>query len=360
MTWAFEPEFSKELEDLMGVRGPVFERRRNLTLVAVCSVGLSLLAIGGCVPSTDGAALELREVGEVMLEERDSVVNAHVRLRPSGGGELVVADPVEGKIRVYDQQGGLLRQFGRKGEGPGEFMLPLAAAKVNSAIWVLDFQRGVSKWSFPEGRLVDTWEPAVDVSLGLLPLGDSMLVIGGLTPYETPWRLLRILDPRRNAVMDPFFELEVPVERRPLAMSFQPGIPMDLLEDGSLIAVFSWSDTARVFTLPKGQFRESLPLRIPGFTYEGNVPDPATRARLKLVTAIHAVPEDRLLVQYTIYTEPEEQHGLLLQTLGGDLLFEQFPSGRLLGERWPDLYFADPSGLRPERLLVQRLVPGEG
>ena len=344
----------------MNVRGPVFERRRNLTLLAVSSLGLSLLALGGCAPSTDGPALELREVGEVILEERDSVVNAHVRLRPSGGGELVVADPVEGKIRVYDQQGDLLSQFGRKGEGPGEFMLPLAAAKVDSAIWVLDLQRGVSKWSFPEGRLVDTWEPAVEVSLGLLPLGDSMLVIGGLTPYETPWRLLRILDPRRNAVMDAFFEIEVPVERRPLAMAFQPGVPMDLLEDGSLIAVFSWSDTARVITLPEGQLRESLPLRIPGFTYEGSIPDPATRARLKLVTAIHAVPEDRLLIQYTIYTEPEEQHGLLLQTLVGDLLFEQFPSGRLLGERWPDLYFADPSGLRPERLLVQRLVPGEG
>jgi hypothetical protein len=66
-------------------------------------------------------------VREVELQELDSVVNARPLGTISPRGNLVLADIMEGRVRIYSPEGALLRQLGRKGDGPGEFVAPVQA-----------------------------------------------------------------------------------------------------------------------------------------------------------------------------------------------------------------------------------------
>src|SRR5262249_52759019 len=44
-------------------------------------------------------------------------------------GTLAIADTHYHRVVVFDQQGELVRMFGRHGEGPGEFIYPIAIAE---------------------------------------------------------------------------------------------------------------------------------------------------------------------------------------------------------------------------------------
>ncbi|MBI1346923.1 hypothetical protein GC163_11615 [bacterium] len=51
------------------------------------------------------------------------------RILVTSTGELVIADTHYHRIVVFNQQGEVLRMFGRKGEAPGEFIYPVAVAE---------------------------------------------------------------------------------------------------------------------------------------------------------------------------------------------------------------------------------------
>ena len=96
-------------------------------------------------------------------------------------GFVYVADQSEPAVVVFDTLGGFVRELGRRGEGPGEFMEPTAVAVDNHGIVsVLDARRGVaSRWS-QSGRLIGEsrlpapyWGPGFAVADGWLALVTS-------------------------------------------------------------------------------------------------------------------------------------------------------------------------------------------
>ena len=57
----------------------------------------------------------------------------------TSGGHLVVSQPQEGRLRVFDGEGSFLRYIGRNGEGPGEFRrYPSSLAIRGDTLWVSD------------------------------------------------------------------------------------------------------------------------------------------------------------------------------------------------------------------------------
>ncbi len=86
-------------------------------------------------------------------------------------GVVYVADRSESRVAVFDSAGGQMRELGRRGEGPGEFLEPAAVAVDDGVLAVLDARRGVvSRWS-PEGALLDEtrlptpyWGPGLAMS----------------------------------------------------------------------------------------------------------------------------------------------------------------------------------------------------
>lgn len=111
-------------------------RARGLVGIAAC---LALAALPGCAESsgrsvragapTTPAFDRLFELeARVVLEEPDSGLITEIPdLDVDAGGRLLIPEPAEAVVRVYDANGGLLAQLGAQGDGPGEFRRPRAA-----------------------------------------------------------------------------------------------------------------------------------------------------------------------------------------------------------------------------------------
>jgi len=56
-------------------------------------------------------------------------------------GEIFVADAIDRSIRVFDRRGELLRQWGREGEGPGEFSGSPTLTVARDSVFVIDGSR---------------------------------------------------------------------------------------------------------------------------------------------------------------------------------------------------------------------------
>lgn len=70
-------------------------------------------------------------------------------------GEVVVPDSNNHRIQVFDAQGGYLRHWGSKGDGPGQFNEPHAAVCApDGTIFVLDSWNGRVQSFSPDGRLI--------------------------------------------------------------------------------------------------------------------------------------------------------------------------------------------------------------
>lgn len=57
-------------------------------------------------------------------------------------GRIAAGLPVEGVVRWFGPDGKKLGDFGRRGEGPGEFRAPLQGGRAGDTLWVLDRQLG--------------------------------------------------------------------------------------------------------------------------------------------------------------------------------------------------------------------------
>ncbi|HXH07024.1 MAG TPA: hypothetical protein VNI83_10585 [Vicinamibacterales bacterium] len=78
------------------------------------------------------------------LEEPDTFyVAAPAFLAPGPAGDLLVSDALGGQVLRFDRRGQPLRRYGRRGDGPGEFRSPVAAAAVGDTLLaVADWRLG--------------------------------------------------------------------------------------------------------------------------------------------------------------------------------------------------------------------------
>jgi hypothetical protein len=53
-------------------------------------------------------------------------------------GVLYVAQPMDAVVRMFDRQGRYIGALGRRGDGPGEFRIPLHLGWVQDSLWVFD------------------------------------------------------------------------------------------------------------------------------------------------------------------------------------------------------------------------------
>lgn len=53
-------------------------------------------------------------------------------------GKIYLVQPLEAAVRVYDSDGRSVATLGRRGDGPGEFRVPLHAGWIRDTLWVVD------------------------------------------------------------------------------------------------------------------------------------------------------------------------------------------------------------------------------
>jgi hypothetical protein len=194
-----------------------------------------------------------------------------------GQDNLYVLDSQNRRILVFDRDGRFVRQFGRRGDGPGDFQLPLAMALTAEGIVVADMGRraylrfsleGAAQGSVPWA--IEQATPAI--VLGLRPHPTGSLVVAMPTPIDMsalmaqaraggPMRmeaqhatLIQLVPLTANGTSARLFEhtpwappdaesYVVTLGPSPVQMSmpptvlFAPGLHWDVLPDGTVVVV---------------------------------------------------------------------------------------------------------------------------
>ncbi|HOW84442.1 MAG TPA: 6-bladed beta-propeller [Candidatus Aminicenantes bacterium] len=114
---------------------------RGFAAAAVPLVAAIVVFAGGAALAAAGPDVARWKAAEI--ERPDNPEEAAVLGRPlalayGDGGRLYVADALDCAVKVFSRQGRYLRSVGRKGNGPGELVLPSGVAVSEGAIVVAD------------------------------------------------------------------------------------------------------------------------------------------------------------------------------------------------------------------------------
>lgn len=304
----------------------------------------------------------------VVLEESDEAMTVLPMVSPGVPGEFLLAEPQEGQVNVYDTAGRLRRVLGRRGEGPGEFRMPIAARKLlDGGVVVADAMRSRLTF-FPAG---DSGEPEVVASplplvLDAQDLGGGRYLLSGQVISEQPPRLLHIWDRRADEVERSFLPIGVPEESRAYAASYTS---VDAVLEGDTIwAVWALSDTLYKFDRGGG-ILEKLPLSLPRpmgalpGTEAGVITDPsAIRAAAETLTQVNGVfilGDGALVVQTMQARGFDAVWDLLVVDRRGEPVWRAARMPRLYAVTGNLFHFDDPASLLPNHWIAARWR-GEG
>lgn len=157
-----------------GVRGP--ERIREIPLpsgaiIACGLVSLGLLAVGSWavaaqVPgpvalgeSSDCTAcrIEAELIARIGDSDGPGMIQEQASIWLDARGRFIVTAPANrGVVQVFGHQGQLVHSFGRRGEGPGEFVMPRVAAESGDTIIIHDAPLGRLTFLDGDFRLLGT------------------------------------------------------------------------------------------------------------------------------------------------------------------------------------------------------------
>ncbi|HEU4561420.1 MAG TPA: 6-bladed beta-propeller [Longimicrobium sp.] len=117
---------------------------------------------------------------DLRLEENEAVINVSPRVTVDHGGGFLVADALEQQLRIYAPDGRLVRHFGRRGSGPGEFQNLSAAVRLSDGtILAGDFSGRLTRFDSTGTQVLRTDRSGLGPIYEMLTLGDSVVVIIG-------------------------------------------------------------------------------------------------------------------------------------------------------------------------------------
>ena len=163
----------------------------------------------------EGQLLLAISVGDVPTPCRDFCGATDVAFAPSG--HVLVSDGYRNaRVIEYDDGGSKVREWGKRGSGPGEFHVVHAiAVGPQGNVYVADHENGRLQWFDPQGQFLGQWtyggqlftvafSPAGDLYVSTHPRG---------VPWDTEFNVLK-LDPASGTMLG---RVEVPAHELAIA-----------------------------------------------------------------------------------------------------------------------------------------------
>lgn len=117
---------------------------------------LLLLVVAVQAAPAPPQALELREELRIGSVDTPPYLLTEVGDLAVANGQVFVAQPKDGQVRVFDTAGRFIRAVGRQGEGPGEFRSIASIGVRADTLWVVDRYNARVTAVDLEGRVLDT------------------------------------------------------------------------------------------------------------------------------------------------------------------------------------------------------------
>ena len=316
-----------------------------------------------------GEAFEV--VGRLELEETDAAVVVQPMVTMGDGGLLVLTEPLEGQINVYDAEGRLQRVLGRKGQGPGEFQFPTGARLLASGEIVASDLMLQRMTFFPaageEGRGEPVVAPSpVPIVVGIHDLGDGRYLLTGPAAPDGRAPRLHIWDRATHDLVRSFLTTAVPDEGRAIAGSMPA--TSAAVEGDTIWAVWALADTLYKFDR-QGERLAAIPIALPRPVGEiprfqgGAAQDPretaATLAQVTQVVEVRALAGGEKLVSALRSPASGPEWDMLILDREGREVWKAAHVPRLMATDGDRFHFADPESALPNRWLVaQRRAEG--
>jgi len=165
------------------------ERAGNSTTTIHDSAGVRIVTSGAPGRWTNGSGWRL--VRDLRIGELEGApeytFNQIAAVAVTSGDTIFVLDRGDKTIKAYDPGGRFARQFGREGEGPGEFRTPSEMVALRDTLLVYDWRLGRFTFLTRDGGVVST-SRVPPAGRGLRVLDDTTLILGFSGGYSARLR----------------------------------------------------------------------------------------------------------------------------------------------------------------------------
>ena len=93
----------------------------------------------------------------ILMGDSCYTIGAITNFTMFSGAQPVIVDRVKGTVSLFDENGVFVRNYGRQGEGPGEFQHPMSAIKLSSGtVVIIDRYANVNSYDM-SGEFLGSW-----------------------------------------------------------------------------------------------------------------------------------------------------------------------------------------------------------
>lgn len=310
--------------------------------------------VPGAVAEMNGAdRLPGPVVGRIQLEESDTTLVVAPYLNVGDEGDLWIADALEQRVLRYAKDGHLIRAFGRKGSGPGEFVAPMRALPLSpDSVLVVDPGRGALILD-SHGVQIGTLQVPLGTLTDAVRVGPAHLALSGRSAAAQATHRVALLEVASGRVVSLLVSPALSRELQLLEASF--GFVKLAARGDTLAAIHSLIDSIWIRS-PDGVV-ETVPLR--HLEPRPALPtDYLTRSRREVVRELRRhhdlflLTDGRFLVQSVTGGAGEETWELSLFESWGEEVRSWRAAPRMVG-LWADTaLFIDPASLTPNRWVA--------
>ena len=268
---------------------------------------------------------------------------------------LVIVDPKERRIAAYARSGRLVWEYARRGRGPGELELPVAAALTAEGLWIADVFNGVFLVDRSTGKELRKLPVGSNATQGLLALSDtSLLLVGRRAAVDGRTSQLHAIDARTGQSL--WNALEVTEELLPSGSAKSFGFTAARVSRGRVTATYSLLDTVYQFDLNgRVVLRQSLPITRVEPLVDGTGRKPSVEQVRNLVRVVGAyeLNDSTLAVASQRGSAREAVYGIAIIHRGADGIVQQSVNTPLLiGYAGSEIIASYVNPMRPNLLLM--------
>lgn len=313
----------------------------------------------------------LSGVDTVTLEENANVLTVDPQLYTSGASDtLYILDRKEAQVRLYDNEGNLLRYFGGRGPGPTELQHPVSLSLRDNHYLVANVLGEIKSFSPREDSVTDIWKTGMGPLYRHLPVDRShLLLVGnqlGRRGLQAERHMLHYWNLTSQKLQRSFF-VPPDIEHVSRAAAASIGWASADIKNDTIAAIYALSDTLYLYTTA-GEKLEKIHVSPSEFQYPSEDAPKPKRGVATLEKWTHTftrlnqvfwVRDDSFLVTYINKGESGTTRNMVWLKRDGTEITELKDIGNIKHVSNDGRVYVFPSAVAPNRLLVGRLKPSE-